>query len=57
MAGKDGKGTMSYQWKGPTKKDIIGTGKQSMPEGYKGRVLYSNPNKGIGRQEGTGPES
>lgn len=59
--GHRGRGTMPYQTvTHPTnQKDIIaGTGQRApMPNGNRGRVLYSSANKRLGRAEGTGAES
>lgn len=59
--GSNGRGTMPFTTTThPTnQKDIIaGVGQRPpMPNGRRGRVLYSSANKRIGRQEGTGPES
>ena len=59
--GTGGRGTMPFAKTGGahTTKDIIaGSGQRPpMPNGRRGRVLYSSQNKRIGRQEGTGPES
>ena len=60
-SGTGGNGTMPFKTTGraKTSKDIIaGAGERMpMPQGVRGRVLYSSKNKRIGRQEGTGPES
>ena len=55
--GSGGRGTMKFGWTGPMANVKEGGQRPPMPNGRRGRVLYSSANKRIGRQEGTGPES
>ena len=56
-SGPNGGGVMKYHWTGPAGKQTFGGQRPPMPDGYKGRVLYTSRNRRIGRQEGTGPQS
>lgn len=58
--GANGQGTMPFATKvtrGNAKDIMADTQRAPMPDGHRGRVLYSSANKRIGRQEGTGPAS